>query len=133
MKPLLLAAFAMFAAAPAAGPVSTPIVTTDKTWTGQPYSVPQGATQVVAQTVEMPVGGGLGVHKHPWPRFAYVQQGTLRVINDDAHLTKDFPTGSLVVEAIGQWHHAEVVGDQPVRLLVIDQVPPGQVNLVRKP
>ena len=129
MTPLIIAAFAALAAAP----VSTPIASATETWSGQPYSVPQGATQVTVQTVEMPAGGGLGVHKHPWPRFAYVQSGTLRVINDDAHITQEFPAGSFVVEAIGQWHHAEVVGDQPVKLLVIDQVPPGQVNMVRKP
>ncbi len=133
MSPLLLASLALFAAAPAAGPVSTPVSSTATTWSGQPYSVPQGPLQVVVQTVEMPAGGGLGVHKHPWPRFAYVQQGTLRVTNDDAHVTRDFKTGEFVVEAIGQWHHAEVVGEQPVKLLVIDQLPPGQVNMVRKP
>lgn len=128
MTPVILAALAMLAA----GPVSTPISSSTTTWSGQPYSVPSGELQVTAQTVEIPVGGALGVHKHPWPRFAYVQQGTLRVINDDAHLTREFKAGEFVVEAIGQWHHAEVVGDQPVRLLVIDQAPAGKVNMVRQ-
>jgi quercetin dioxygenase-like cupin family protein len=126
MTPLILAALATLAA----GPVSTPIDTSTTTWSGQPYSVPSGPLQVTAQTVEMPVGGVLGVHKHPWPRFAYVQQGTLQVTNDDAHVTRDFKAGEFVVEAIGQWHHAKVIGDQPVKLLVIDQTPPGKVNLV---
>lgn len=128
MSPLILAAVAALAAAP----VSTPIATSATTWSGQPYSVPSGPLQVTSQTVEIPVGGALGVHKHPWPRFAYVQQGTLRVINDDAHVTRDFKAGEFVVEAIDQWHHAEVVGDQPVKLLVIDQTPPGKVNMVKQ-
>jgi quercetin dioxygenase-like cupin family protein len=126
MIPLILAASAMLAATT----VATPVASTTTTWTGQPYSVPSGQLQVTAQTAEMPVGGVLGVHKHPWPRMFYLQQGMLRVTNDDAHLTRDFKAGDFVVEAIGQWHHAEVIGDQPVKLLVIDQAPPGKVNIV---
>src|SRR4051794_17546610 len=128
MTPLIFAAVAALAA----GPVSTPIASSTTTWSGQPYAVPSGNLQVTAQTVEMPAGGGLGVHKHPWPRLAYVQQGTIRVINDDTHTSREFKTGELLVEAIGQWHHAEVVGDQPVKLLVIDQAPPGKINMLRQ-
>ena len=126
MTPPILVALAILAAAP----VSTPIASSTTTWSGQPYSVPSGQLQVTSQTVVIPAGGALGVHKHPWPRFAYVQEGTLRVTNDDAHVTRDFKAGEFVVEAIGQWHHAEVVGDQAVKLLVIDQTPPGKVNMV---
>lgn len=127
MTPPILAALAILAAAP----VSTPIASSTTTWSGQPYSVPSGQLQVTSQTVVIPAGGALGVHKHPWPRFAYVQEGTLRVTNDDAHVTRDFKAGEFVVEAIDQWHHAEVVGDQAVKLLVIDQTPPGKVNMVK--
>jgi hypothetical protein len=34
------------------------------------------------------------------------------------------------VEAIDQWHEGQVTGDAPARLIVIDQVPPGESNLI---
>jgi hypothetical protein len=37
-----------------------------------------------------------------------------------------------VVEAIDQWHSGEALDGKPVRLLVVDQAPPGQVNVVMK-
>ena len=136
MKALVLTAAALLLALPAiaAEPaVSTPIDKTTTTWTGQPIALPQGPVQVVSQIVEIPVGGSLGVHKHPYPRFAYVLAGRLKVTNDDADKVLMFEPGAYVVEAVGQWHHAEVVGDTPVRLLVMDEVPPGASNVVMKP
>lgn len=135
MQPVLVSVLALLAAAPAAmpGPVSTPIASIGTTWSGQPFAVPPGSLQVIVQTTDIPAGGGLGVHKHPYPRFVYVLAGRLEVTNDDTHETRTFEAGAFVVEVIGQWHHARVVGDQPVKLLVIDQVPPGAANLVMKP
>lgn len=135
MKVLVLATVALLLALPAsaAGPVvSTPIDKTTATWTGQPIALPQGPVQVVSQIIEIPVGGSLAVHKHPYPRFAYVLSGRLKVTNDDAGKTLMFEPGAYVVEAVGQWHHAEVVGDAPVRLVVMDEVPPGASNVVMK-
>jgi quercetin dioxygenase-like cupin family protein len=40
--------------------------------------------------------------------------------------------GELAIDAVDQWHEAEVVGAEPVRLLVIDQAPPGVANTVRR-
>lgn len=135
MKRLALIATAVLLAVPAVAAekaVSTPIDKTTTTWTGQPIALPQGPVQVVSQIVEIPVGGSLAVHKHPYPRFAYVLSGRLKVTNDDAGKTLMFEPGAYVVEAVDQWHHAEVVGDAPVRLVVMDEVPPGASNVVMK-
>ena len=121
-------------AALAAEPVrSTPLARADHTVTGQPLAMPQGPLQVVVQTIEIPAGGRLPVHKHPYPRYAYVLSGRLRVTYVDAKLVKEVGPGDFVVEAIDQWHQAEAVGADPVKLLVIDYVPPGEANVVAKP
>ena len=49
-------------------------------------------------------------------------------------LVRTFGPGDVVVEPRGQWHEGHVVGDEPVRLIVYDQVPPGQANMeLKKP
>jgi len=40
--------------------------------------------------------------------------------------------GELAIDAIDQWHEAKVLGSEPVRMLVIDQAPPGVTNTVRR-
>lgn len=136
MKALALIVASLLLAGPTAAReavIAKPIDSTTTTWTGQPLRLPEGAVQVVSQTVEIPVGGSLPAHKHPYPRFAYVLSGRLKVTNDDAGKVMIFEPGAFVVEAIDQWHHAEVLGSQPVVLLVLDEVPPGVTNVVMKP
>ena len=72
------------------------------------------------------------MHKHPWPRYALVESGRIRVRYEAAGVERIFGPGEAVIEAIDQWHEGAVVGSEPVRLLVIDHVPPGQTNLVRR-
>lgn len=133
-----LAAIAVAAAATAAvfavEPMQvTPLVTTTTTWSGQPLALPQGAVEVKASRVVMPVGTELAPHKHPWPRYVAIQSGRLSVSNEVTGVTREFGPGDFLVEAIDQWHTGKVVGDQPVLLVVIDQAPPGAVNVVQKP
>ena len=45
---------------------------------------------------------------------------------------REFGPGEAVVEAVDSWHEGEVVGSEPVKLLVIDHVPPGETNVVRR-
>jgi quercetin dioxygenase-like cupin family protein len=116
--------------ATAPGPTVTVVNRTDRTITGQPFAVPDGPLEVVFSVAEIAVGGALPMHKHPWPRFAYVESGQLRVHYEEAGLVRVFGPGEAVVEAIDQWHEGEVVGDAPVRLIVVDQVPPGRSNVV---
>ena len=102
------------------------------TVTGQTFEAPPGPLEVVITVTEIPAGGALPMHKHPWPRFAYVERGRLRVRYEAANLVREFGPGEAVVEAVDQWHEGEVVGNDPVRLVVVDQVPPGRSNVVAR-
>lgn len=109
-----------------------PLLRSGETMSGQPLFLPRGRVELVASVRELARGGSLPVHKHPWPRYVYVETGRMRVLNHDTGLTREFAAGEVLVEAIDQWHEGHVVGDAPVRLVVFDQVPPGRTNMVLK-
>lgn len=115
------------AAAPNA--VSSAIVRTAQTASGQPLRLPQGASEMVATAVDIPSGGSTTVHQHPWSRFVYVERGPLRVVNEDARQTQDFQTGQVFPEVVAQWHQGFAPGPNGARLIVIDLVPPGVTNM----
>jgi len=112
-------------------PQSTVLNRSASTITGQPLAMPSPLEVVISRT-EIPAGGVLSMHRHPWPRYAIVEQGRLRVRYEEAGLEREFGPGEAVIEAIGQWHEGQVVGPNPVRLIVIDHVPPGETNMVRR-
>ncbi len=100
--------------------------------TGQPLGVPEPGYETVIARSELPPGGILPMHKHPWPRYAYVLRGRLRVAYEESGLVREFGPGEAVIEAIDQWHEGRVVGDEPVTLVVLDHVPPGRTNVVTR-
>jgi quercetin dioxygenase-like cupin family protein len=100
------------------------------TASGQPIALPKGNAEVVVWMYEIPAGAKLPVHKHPSPRYAYVLQGTLRVVTADESRTWDYKTGDFIVEMIDAWHYGMNTGSEPVRLLVIDQVEAGRGNVL---
>ena len=108
------------------------LVRTSTTVTGQPLAMPAAPVEVVISVTEIPQGGVLPMHRHPWPRYAYVERGRLSVSYEAAGLVREFGPGEAVVEAIDQWHEGRVVGAETVRIVVIDHVPPGQTNVVRR-
>jgi quercetin dioxygenase-like cupin family protein len=110
----------------------TPVLTTLTTATGQPIVLPQKDVQISVATYEVPAGAKLPVHKHAYPRYAYVQSGTLREIYPDTGQTETYETGKFVLEAVDQWHRAESVGSEPLKLLVIDILPKGENSTVLK-
>lgn len=119
---------------PASGtPTVTPILRTGHTISDQPLRLPPGAAEMAAVAVEIPAGAALPIHQHPWSRFFYVERGTLRVVNHDTGASKDFKAGQVQAEALSQWHAGHAVGEGPVRLIVIDLVPPGVNNMIMKP
>ena len=137
--PILLVACtpaAQPAAAPTAAAPSQAAVTlllrASTTVTDQPLALPDGPWEVAVFASELPPGGMLPMHKHPWPRYAYVERGRLRVRYEAAGLVREFGPGEAVVEAVDQWHEGEAIGPDPVRLIVLDQLPPGAVNVVRR-
>ena len=102
------------------------------TATGQELVAPARPFEMVISVSELPAGGLLPMHKHPWPRYVYVDRGRIMVRYEESGLEREFGAGEGIVEAIDQWHEGRVVGAEPVRLIVFDQVPPGQTNVVRR-
>lgn len=134
MKSVLIFALALAAGPAAAQPsaVSKPLSAQRETLSGQPITLPQGPVEVTFSETVVPPGGAIAPHKHPYPRYAYVVSGRLRVTNLVTGTVAEVTAGALAIDAIDQWHEAAVVGEEPVRMLVIDQTPPGFVNTVRQ-
>lgn len=131
----LLALLAFTVAAGAAGapaPVTTPVLTTTTTITGQPIVVPANP-EVRVNTVTFAPGARLPVHKHLYPHYVYVLDGTLHVTNVETGKSFDVKQGTFFAEMTGTWHYGENTTSTPIRLLVIDQVPQGtKTNTVVK-
>lgn len=136
MRPLLAALLAL-AAAPALAqappaPVSSPVGAFDTTVSGQPIILPQGPAHLAVTQTDLPAGGVIPPHKHPYPRYNYVLAGGVKVTNLDTGAVQEFHAGQVIVEAVGQWHRGEALDGKPARLLAFDQTPPGQGNVIRK-
>ncbi len=112
--------------------VVTEIARTTKTATGQPITLPQGRLEVVASIYALAPGARLPEHKHPFQRYAYVLEGELRVQQADSS-SRLYRAGEFIVESVDGWHFGAVAGTVPVRLLVIDQAPPGGDVTINRP
>ena len=137
MNFLPLAAALALVAAPASaqappGSVAKPVAQINTTMSGQPILLPQGPVQVTVTETSIPGDGLIAPHKHPFPRYAYIMEGALKVTNLDTGTVTILKAGDFSVEALDQWHKAEPQGGKGAKLLVIDQTAPGQVNMVRK-
>jgi quercetin dioxygenase-like cupin family protein len=110
--------------------VVRPVMSATTTSSGQPIVLPQKDAQVIVSTYDIAPGAVLPVHKHPFPRYAFVQAGNLRVTNNDTGKSEDFKPGDFIVEAVGQWHFGTNTGKDAVKLLVIDMVERGKANTV---
>jgi quercetin dioxygenase-like cupin family protein len=130
---VLVLALAFPAAAQVPPPAGKP-VTIDATLSGQPIRAAPGDLRVTITQSVIPVGGRLPAHKHPYPRLVNVLAGRLKITNLDTGQVRDAVAGDWMVDAVDQWHEAVVVGDEPVRLMAIDQAPPGAaVTILRNP
>ncbi|CCV07451.1 Cupin 2 conserved barrel domain protein [Mesorhizobium metallidurans STM 2683] len=110
--------------------VVTPLASRTETASGQPIVLPQKNVEVLVSTYDIAAGATLPVHEHPFPRYAYVQAGTLQVTNVETGKSNAYKSGDFILEMIGQWHQATNIGTDPVKLLVIDQVEQGAKNTV---
>ena len=97
---------------------------------GQPIELPRGPLKLIVSEYDIAPGAVLPVHRHPYQRYAYVEAGTLRVTNADTGAATVYQTGDVIVEMVDLWHTGANVGTEMVRLLVIDQVPPGEANTI---
>jgi quercetin dioxygenase-like cupin family protein len=133
---LLVLGLALALAVPAAAQptkATSTAIQFDHTLTGQPVTLPQGPVHVEIRVSEFPAGFKGPVHKQPYARYAYILSGRLRVHYEDGAVVKEFGPGEAMVEGIDQWHWVEPVGDKGVKVLVVDQTPPGAANVVIRP
>jgi len=94
-----------------------PIIKTDTTSIGQKIVYPTFANDEVSiMKVTIPPGKSTGWHKHLFPVFAYVLQGTLTVEVENRK-TLQFPAGSSFSEVINTLHNGENKGKEDVVLI----------------
>ena len=117
---------------PAPAEVVTEIARATTTATGQPNTLPQGPLEVVASIYTLAPGVRLPEHKHPYQRYAYILEGQLMVQQGDSS-SRVYHAGEFVIESVDRWHFGATVGAVPVKLLVIDQLPPGGEVTVNRP
>jgi quercetin dioxygenase-like cupin family protein len=114
------------APAPAPAPADPVQTRYTETISGQPLAGPPKPFELLVTRASYAARHVISCHKHSWPRYVYLQAGRLRVTNQETRQVKEFTAGQVVVEAIGQWHHGEVL--EPVTLVAMEQVPPGAQN-----
>src|SRR5665213_3280278 len=123
-----LAAASAVAAQPS--PVTTALKRAEATSSGQPIVMPQGPLRVTVSETTIPPHGALPVHKHPYPRYVYVLSGRVRVTNLDTGQVAELKAGDMTIDPVGQWHKAQALGEDGVRLITVDQAPPGALTTV---
>ena len=96
---------------------------------GQSIRLPRGRLQLVVSTYDIPPGAKLPMHKHPYQRYAYVLEGALTV-DQVGRGPRVYHAGEFVTESVNRWHFGENAGKEDVRLVVIDQLPPGKTSTV---
>ena len=111
---------------------SQPIFSSTTTVTNQQITVPEHP-RVTAVVATFAPGAALPVHKHLYPHYVYVMEGTLTVTNEETGKSFDVHPGEFFAEMQDTWHYGKNNGKVPVKLLVVDQVPPGVTgNVVLK-
>jgi len=109
---------------------ATPLLKTTTTITGQKLEYPGKNPQVTATMVEIPPGVDVGWHEHPNIRYVYVLEGTLTIEFENG-TRREFPPGTIFVEAFGTRHHGMNAGSTAAKVLFIDHSEEGQSNMVK--
>ncbi len=96
-----------------------PILKTTTTTSGDPIVYPAIADpEVQSLIVEIPAGGETGWHLHPVPIYAYILSGSIEV-ESEGGAKRLFKAGDSFAEMVNRKHDGRVVGDVPVRILMI--------------
>ena len=96
-----------------------PLLKTQTTTSGAPIAYPRiDDPEVQTLLVEIPPGGETGWHLHPYPAYAYILAGTIEV-ETVGGVRKTFKAGDAFAEMVDQPHDGRVVGDEPVRILMV--------------
>jgi quercetin dioxygenase-like cupin family protein len=105
------------------------ILSTVKNDAGQTLRLPSRNLQLVVSEYNIAAGARLPEHKHPYQRYAYVAQGEL-LVQQIGRASKIYRAGDFVVESVNRWHFGEAIGQTPVKLIVIDQLPKGAKSTI---
>lgn len=115
---------AALAALPYPTNVNTLIARTDTTLIGQKIEVPKNPTVIVSSSTFAP-GARTPEHKHLYPHYVYIMDGTLTIVNTETGKSYDEKAGTFFLEMLNTWHYGINKGAAPVHTIVIDQVPAG--------
>ena len=74
--------------------------------------------EVQTLIVEIPPGGETGWHEHPVPAYAYILSGAIEVESEEG-VKKTFKAGDSFAEMVNHAHNGRVLGEEPVRILMI--------------
>jgi quercetin dioxygenase-like cupin family protein len=107
----------------------TPLLETATTLTGQKLEYPGKNPQVKVTMAEMSPGAAVAWHEHPNLRYVYVLDGALTIEMEDG-TRREFPTGTIFVEAVRTRHRGLNAGTSPARVLFIDHSEAGQSNMI---
>ncbi len=96
-----------------------PILKTTTTTSGDAIRYPSVSDpEVQSLIVEIPPGGETGWHLHPVPIYAYILSGSIEV-ESEGGVKRLFKAGESFAEMVNRKHDGRVVGDVPVRILMI--------------
>jgi len=114
--------------------VRQPLLTkATKTVLDQTIVYPTGTrAEVSSATVTMQPGQETGWHRHDAPLYVQVLEGTVTV-EYDGGVTKAYPKGTVVMEAIGTYHNGRNLGKEPVVILTVSIGAEGVGNTVARP
>ena len=86
---------------------------------GNAISLPQGEkVEIEGHIVEIKPGAEVGRHKHPYPIFMYVLEGTLLVEMDDG-TQKTYNAGEAFIEDADTMVNNSNPGTEPVKFLAV--------------
>lgn len=109
-----------------------PLLKTDTTSIGQKIVYPQYENdEVTIVKVTIPPGESTGWHKHEFPVFAYVVEGTLTIELED-NKAMQFPENSSFAEVVNTYHNGINKGDKPVVLIAFFMGGKGVELMIRK-
>lgn len=97
------------------------------TMSGEPIHLP-GAPEVRSLIYKAEPKINFPMHKHPFPRMLYILSGAMDIIDGETHRIYKINEGEAFIESVDRWHYGENNSTEPVKMLVIDLVPPGTGN-----
>lgn len=108
------------------------LFTSTVTSSGDPMVLPQHNVRLTASKYTIPPGVSLPVHKHLFPRYAYVLSGSVRVTDATTGTSQVFGQGGFIIEMVNRWHTGQPAGPEAVELLVIDLVEGDGKNVIAR-